>query len=550
MYKLSERWRKSVYVDQVPLSIALAASVLLQASCNDGTRSPANSSGPTLATSESIESDIGKAPDTEPLVIVSDNEPGNSQGMDTIDSGIPVDTSAPGAEDGLLLQGFFVDDMVQGLAYATNTQYGFTGPLGEFSYLAGEDISFYIGDPFITGEAWDLGSAPAEALMTPLQLSSAQWINGRVTNLLRVLQSLDTDSNTANGIQLPSPEVNLPDGSGQLNFSEPVGVFQQNSTLLSYVSSSTSQSVTLVDADQAIEHFQNVLNRQLPPPSGSWVLTEPELSGDLPSGLKASITFLADGYVLATVALDDIEAQVYGSYTQSGLRFNVEYDRISLITSQLQLVAEKDDPQWYEVNSALDDLLPAPMKVAIGIDARLSRLPDLISIESSDRNIQLRYVESEVSVDEEVAYLTIEPTQVNLVSIGDQVQVYVSAHSIDASTLDDVQFIWSSSDESVVTVSNSGVITAIGTGSAIVSVQSVTVNATITVQVQAVEVQETEPVVVTQCTSTENQQGQNFDVSENTSTISQVNLNDNPDQTEQVNNYNISQNGNSSTVCD
>ena len=550
MYKLSERWRKSVYVAKIPLLVALVASVLLQASCSDEPQSPDNSSGPAFANSESIESDTGNAPDTEPLVIVSDNEPGNSQGTDTTDSGIPVDTNAPGAEDGLLLQGIFVDDIVQGLAYKTNTQEGFTGPLGEFSYLADEDITFYVGDPFITGEAWELGSAPAEALITPLQLSGAQWIDGRVTNLLRVLQSLDTDSNTANGLQLPSPEVNLPDGSVQLDFSESVEVFQQNSTLLNYVSSSTGQSVTLVDAGQAIEHFQNVLNRQLPPPSGSWVLTEPDLSGDIPGGLHASITFLADGHVLATVALDDTEAQVYGSYTQSGLQFNVEYDRIRLITSQLQLMAEIDDPQWDEVNTALDGLLPAPMKVAIGIDARLSRLPDLISIESSDRNIQLRYVKSEVPVDEEVAYLTLEPTQVNLVSIGDQVQLDASAHTIDASTLDDVQFIWSSSDESVVTVSNTGLITAIGTGSAVVSVQSATVNATITVQVQAMEVQETEPVVVTQCTSTENQQGQNFDVSENTSSISQVNLNDDPDQTEQVNDYTISQNGNSSTVCD
>jgi hypothetical protein len=86
--------------------------------------------------------------------------------------------------------GTFVDAPVQGLRYKTTTREGFTNANGEFKYLEGEKVSFYIGNI-------SLGEVNAKETVTPLTLggdTSLNTINNKSINIARILQTLDSTS--------------------------------------------------------------------------------------------------------------------------------------------------------------------------------------------------------------------------------------------------------------------------------------------------------------------------------------------------------------------
>lgn len=91
--------------------------------------------------------------------------------------------------------GVFLDSPVAGLHYATQTFSGTTNSGGEFEYLPGETIKFSIGGIV-------LGSAKAEPVMTPLSLvpGATDPTDPVVTNIVRLLLTLDDDGNPDNGI--------------------------------------------------------------------------------------------------------------------------------------------------------------------------------------------------------------------------------------------------------------------------------------------------------------------------------------------------------------
>jgi hypothetical protein len=105
--------------------------------------------------------------------------------------------------------GQFTDSPVKGLQYRTVSQSGDTGANGEFRYLPGETVTFFVGD--IT-----LGSALGGAKITPFDLagitpptlvpSSDQTTVAfdQAINLAIFLQTLDADGNPDNGIEIPA----------------------------------------------------------------------------------------------------------------------------------------------------------------------------------------------------------------------------------------------------------------------------------------------------------------------------------------------------------
>ena len=118
-----------------------------------------------------------------------------------------------------VLSGVFADSAVEGLTYTTATQSGVTDASGTFQYQAGESVVFSIGT-FQLGE-----SATAAAEMTPLDLISGAVLPttfnellrlalpGRqsepdavafrkLSNLLVLLQALDSDKDASNGITI------------------------------------------------------------------------------------------------------------------------------------------------------------------------------------------------------------------------------------------------------------------------------------------------------------------------------------------------------------
>lgn len=102
-----------------------------------------------------------------------------------------------------ILTGIFVDSPVEGLTYETSTQSGMTNSRGEFNYIAGETVTFYLADIL-------LGSCSAREKISPFDL-----VNGIITdvelvavNECRLLQSLDYDTDLENGITINEYALN------------------------------------------------------------------------------------------------------------------------------------------------------------------------------------------------------------------------------------------------------------------------------------------------------------------------------------------------------
>lgn len=103
--------------------------------------------------------------------------------------------------------GYLYDDVVGGLEYTTPTQSGVTGADGSFKYVAGEKVTFKLGNLTI-GKATD-----ANTTLTLFDLAStAQNSDGspsnEVTNMALLLQSLDEDQDPNNGITISAATRN------------------------------------------------------------------------------------------------------------------------------------------------------------------------------------------------------------------------------------------------------------------------------------------------------------------------------------------------------
>jgi len=98
------------------------------------------------------------------------------------------------------MTGQFIDSAVEGLNYSCGDLNGTTNSNGDFSCVTGATISFKIGEYMI-------GSAVAIQTMTPTTLHPAD--TKAQENTLRLLQTLDSDGNPANGITLDNNLVKL-----------------------------------------------------------------------------------------------------------------------------------------------------------------------------------------------------------------------------------------------------------------------------------------------------------------------------------------------------
>ncbi len=156
------------------------------------------------------------------------------------------------------LQGVFLDSAVEGIRYTTNSKSGTTDANGTFTYLAGETVNFYIGDIL-------LGSAAAKATMTPVDLVSGATdeTNPQVTNIVRFLLTLDSDSNFSNGIQIDSSVISAA-VSQSIDFSLSTTAFENDASVRAVVDFLTQGlpggARPFVSIANARTHFRNTLN--------------------------------------------------------------------------------------------------------------------------------------------------------------------------------------------------------------------------------------------------------------------------------------------------
>lgn len=112
-----------------------------------------------------------------------------------------------------LLMGQFIDVApVQGLSFRTPTVSGLTDAQGLFSYRLGEDVVFSLGDV-------QLPETQALPVLTTLDVfATADTLNRRIINFNRLMISLDSDAQLANGVQVSQQAVLAATGL-QLDFS-------------------------------------------------------------------------------------------------------------------------------------------------------------------------------------------------------------------------------------------------------------------------------------------------------------------------------------------
>jgi hypothetical protein len=154
------------------------------------------------------------------------------------------------------LTGVFLDSPVINITYSTESLSGVTNALGEFDYLAGETVTFSIGD-------LSFPSAGAAALVTPLDLVGTQDLsNPEVLNIVRLLQALDEDGDPDNGITISdtakSIATQLDFGLSQSGFAASVLNFIFNAGQDSTVTPVDIEN-TLLNIDGALDHFREQL---------------------------------------------------------------------------------------------------------------------------------------------------------------------------------------------------------------------------------------------------------------------------------------------------
>lgn len=147
-----------------------------------------------------------------------------------------------------VLQGIFVDSAVAGLVYATVTQTGKTNAQGQFSYITGEEVVFSIGDIIFP-------PVEAQEMISPLDVFSVTTTDDlRVSNMARLLQTLDEDGMPGNGINITDQAHTQATGVTVDFGSED---FEQQ--VVDVVANSGAVYTSLISAKSAIDHLNLTL---------------------------------------------------------------------------------------------------------------------------------------------------------------------------------------------------------------------------------------------------------------------------------------------------
>jgi len=158
-----------------------------------------------------------------------------------------------------LQTGRFVDSPVEGLYYETPTQTGITDSQGRFFYEYGETVHFSIG-------GISFGETTGKSVVTPLDLvpDAADETDDTVVNMIRFLQSLDTDDYPENGITISDMVRDEAQGR-EIEFDCSQNEFEENIQVQAMFETLNALGAfdderTLCDSDDAVTHFRNCLD--------------------------------------------------------------------------------------------------------------------------------------------------------------------------------------------------------------------------------------------------------------------------------------------------
>jgi hypothetical protein len=152
--------------------------------------------------------------------------------------------------------GVFTDSAVAGIQYQTQpgNKSGKTNALGEYDYVEGDTVTFSIGDT-------QLPTVTATGRVTPADMADGNDADV-VTNVLRLLQTLDDDGNPDNGITIS--QQTLDDFVGKdVEVNQPAVAFEGEAE--------ETIGETLVTEKEAEAHFAASQQADL---RGSWLILE------------------------------------------------------------------------------------------------------------------------------------------------------------------------------------------------------------------------------------------------------------------------------------
>jgi hypothetical protein len=154
-------------------------------------------------------------------------------------------------------QGRFIDAPVEGLSYTSGDITGVTDSNGTFTYEVGSTVVFRVSNI-------EIGSVMGAETITPLDLvpNAADETDDTVVNILRFLQSLDTDGDPENGVTI-SATVQNTQTNETIDFNQTVSDFETDPALVTWLAALPLEEIgndrDLVAAIDALFHFRVTL---------------------------------------------------------------------------------------------------------------------------------------------------------------------------------------------------------------------------------------------------------------------------------------------------
>ena len=148
-------------------------------------------------------------------------------------------------------QGIFIDSAVQGLSYKGKVS-GITDVSGHYLYQGSGEVEFLLGDKIKVGSL-----TPKTTIVTPLNFfdGTKDEHDQEVKNILVLLQSLDTDANASNGIEILPGRVSKLEVALEAADFNPATVDFMNLDATLLASILTNAGLTPVLEADAVEHF-------------------------------------------------------------------------------------------------------------------------------------------------------------------------------------------------------------------------------------------------------------------------------------------------------
>ncbi len=212
------------------------------------------------------------------------------------------------------LTGVFIDSKVANISYQTETQSGTTNIHGEFTYLAGENLTFSIGE-------LELPTVKAMGVITPMTLAGHSSIyNQTATNIAMLLQSLDENGILEGGITIPVDAASA--ASASIDFTATTADFINNAAVTNMVANAGINRASLVSATSAQQHLQDSIN-ELMPYVGAWSLVSETQESHL-------VLFADNTFIYAENDAELPNGLEYGHYSYDNrngdLTFSISYD--------------------------------------------------------------------------------------------------------------------------------------------------------------------------------------------------------------------------------